>query len=82
MDLEETEARNDCAGEDQQQFNLPIDQQLTASNSEWVDSHDLEVDSWSNVLIMRQSLASKNMHTEVEECPLSGAITRQQLMKT
>jgi hypothetical protein len=25
MDLEETEARNDCAGEDQQQFNQPTE---------------------------------------------------------
>jgi hypothetical protein len=25
VDPEETEARNDCAGEDQQQFNRPID---------------------------------------------------------
>jgi hypothetical protein len=25
MDLEEMEARNDCAGEDQQQFNQPTD---------------------------------------------------------
>jgi hypothetical protein len=25
MDLEETEARNDCAGEDQQQFNRQTD---------------------------------------------------------
>jgi hypothetical protein len=25
MDLEETEARNECGSEDQQQFNLPTD---------------------------------------------------------
>jgi hypothetical protein len=28
MDLEETEARNDCAGEDQQQFNRPTECEL------------------------------------------------------
>jgi hypothetical protein len=28
MDLEETEARNDCAGENQQQFNQPTDRSL------------------------------------------------------
>jgi hypothetical protein len=26
MDLEKTEARNDCAGEGQQEFNLPTDE--------------------------------------------------------
>jgi hypothetical protein len=30
MDLEETEARNDCAGEDQQEFNRPSDRQLVS----------------------------------------------------
>jgi hypothetical protein len=29
MGLEETEARNDCAGEDQQQFNRPTEPGLT-----------------------------------------------------
>jgi hypothetical protein len=28
MELEETKARNDCAGEGQQQFNRPTDQSL------------------------------------------------------
>jgi hypothetical protein len=28
MDLEETEARNDCAGEGQQQFDLPTDRPI------------------------------------------------------
>jgi hypothetical protein len=28
MDLEETEDRNDCAGEDQQQFNRPTDRSV------------------------------------------------------
>jgi hypothetical protein len=32
MDLEETEARNDCAGKDQQQFNWPIEEWV----SQWV----------------------------------------------
>jgi hypothetical protein len=32
MDLEKTEARNDCAGEDQQQFNLPTDQVSLLAN--------------------------------------------------
>jgi hypothetical protein len=31
MDLEETEARNDCAGEGQQQFNQPKDGLLSQS---------------------------------------------------
>jgi hypothetical protein len=30
MDLEETEARNDCAGEGQQQFNRPTDRPILA----------------------------------------------------
>jgi hypothetical protein len=29
MDLEETEARNDCAGEAQQQFNPPTDRSVS-----------------------------------------------------
>jgi hypothetical protein len=42
MDLEETEARNDCAAEGQQQFNRPTISQLRASENQespWVDSH-------------------------------------------
>jgi hypothetical protein len=35
MDLEETEAGNDCTGEDQQQFNRPTDEQINIIKSRY-----------------------------------------------
>jgi hypothetical protein len=36
VDLEETEARNDCAGEGQQKFNRPIEDELIGSKPQVV----------------------------------------------
>jgi hypothetical protein len=52
IDVEDTEARHDYAGEGQQQFNLPTDRP--------------EVDSWSNDLLMRQLADGNNGSTEAE----------------
>jgi hypothetical protein len=52
MDLEETEARNDCAGEVQQQFNRPTDSGVSGELT-------AEVGGWQLELIPPREIAAK-----------------------
>jgi hypothetical protein len=54
-DLEETEARNDCAGEDQQQFNRPTDK---SSRNSILADHDRA--QWGRVRRRKNSGHHKN----------------------
>jgi hypothetical protein len=69
MDLEETEARNDCAGKGQQQSNQPTKKkQLVAVESySWLGGHELVATS--------QPPPKENVSMEAEEYPLLGAVT-------
>jgi hypothetical protein len=47
MDLEETEARNDCGGEGQQQFNRPTDQSSKLDGVSYLQSRHVLSCSWT-----------------------------------
>jgi hypothetical protein len=68
MDLKETEARNDCAGEDQKQF----------YREPSLSSHELTVAimSW---LRLTESVASRQRRKQMIQF---GSVTRQRLVKT
>jgi hypothetical protein len=57
MDLEETEARNDCAGEGQQQFNS----QSKAVSTCIVSSHYLEDFTHAVILVIYRGYISENV---------------------
>jgi hypothetical protein len=69
MDLEETEVRNDCADEGQQQFNRPKRSSLQRTCR--------PTDQSESEAVVRRSLAIKYMNTEdVEATALEAVIGR------
>jgi hypothetical protein len=75
INLEETEARNDCADQDQQQFNLPIDQTSCSESAAMLQSCHY-------VLVVSRLPSGEGVSTEAEELALLGAVTWQCLVKT
>jgi hypothetical protein len=65
MDLEETEARNDCAGKDQQQSNWKTDFLAV----EKVKSH-LKLSSWLRCETVASQQSQKPLNMEAEESVL------------
>jgi hypothetical protein len=57
MDLAENDARNDCAGKDQQQFNRPTERIIYYSCN-----HELRVDSGGRVVRWYPAGKEKNVH--------------------